>query len=217
MGLALTSDASGTSNKFDARIGLGSNAASQISDVAQKVAQAFIDNVFLKLRRPNPYEVGSILQQRSEIVPFKYSLHEGYEGLNAIEEKCAQALDRTKLPWSRNPSRVGYGIPLIEPGKTTNFYPDFLIWSDSHVFAIDTKGAHLHADAARKLVSIRSADERSVRVFVRFITEGLVDEAGARKDESGFTVWSFKPNGKRDFTHCDSIDDALKRCLRPDI
>ena len=217
LGLALTSDGSGAANKFDAKIGLGSNAASQISDVAEKVAQAFIDNVFLKLRRPNPYEVGSILQQRSEIVPFKYSLHEGYEGLNSVERKCAEALDRTKLLWCRNPSRVGYGIPLIEPGKTTNFYPDFLTWSDGNVFAIDTKGAHLHADAARKLVSIRPADDKSPRVFVRFITEGLVDEAGARKDESGFTVWSFKPSGKRDFTHCDTIDEALKRCLRPDI
>ncbi|RVL83945.1 hypothetical protein CN140_12470 [Sinorhizobium meliloti] len=217
LGLALTSDGSGTATKFDARIGLGSNAATQIADVAAKVAEAFIDNVFLKLRRPNPYRVGTILQQRSEIEPFQNALHEGYDGLNPIESKCAGAIDRTGLTWCRNPSRVGYGIPLIEPGKTTNFYPDFLVWSDGNIFAIDTKGAHLHADAARKLVSIRPSDENSPRVFVRFITEGLVDEAGARKDESGFTVWSFKPNGKTDFTHCESIDDALKRCLRPDI
>lgn len=105
----------------------------------------------------------------------------------------------------------------MEPGKTENFYPDFLVWSGNDVYAIDTKGSHLHADARRKLVQIRPADTTSPRVYVRFVSIGLVDEDGARKDSAGFTVWSFRPNGSRDFTHYDSVDEALVRCLKPDV
>jgi len=144
-------------------------------------------------------------------------VHDGYDGLNGDERNFAHALDRTKLTWCRNPSRTGYAIPLVEPGKTENFYPDFLVWSGNDVYAIDTKGSHLHADAMRKLVQIRPADATTPRVYVRFVSAGLVDEYGARKDPTGFTVWSFKPNGSRDFTHYDAVDDAVARCLKADV
>ncbi len=217
LGVAMTSSGDGTPTKFDAWIGLGSNAAVHIANVANEVAQAFVENVYLKLRKPNPYVVGPLLQQPESIVPFQHALHEGYEGLNQDELNFALALDRTDLVWCRNPPRTGYGIPLVEPGKTENFYPDFLMWSDNDVYAIDTKGPHLHSDAMRKLVQIRPAGPTSPRVFVRFVSAGLVDEDGAKKDSTGFTVWSFKPSGKRDFTHYDSVDAALARCLTPDV
>ncbi len=217
LGVATTSDSGGLPTKFDARVGLGSNAAVHIASVARQVAEAFVDYVFLELRKRNPYVVGPILQDSSRVVPFDNALHEGYEGLNPDELNFAHALDRTGLPWCRNPSRTGYGIPLVEPGKTEKFYPDFLVWSGSDVFAIDTKGAHLHSDAMRKLVRIRPADGTSTRVFVRFVSPGLVDEAGAKKDSTGFTVWSFKPNGNRDFTQYDSVDSAVARCLKADV
>jgi type III restriction enzyme len=118
--------------------------------------------------------------------------------------------------WCRNPSRTGYGIPLVEPGKTEHFYPDFLVWLGDDVYAIDTKGVHLHADAMRKLVQIRPASPMSPRVFVRFVSPGVVNEEGPEADSTGFTVWSFRPNGKREFTHYESIDEALARCLKPD-
>lgn len=216
LGVAATSDNGGSPTKFDARVGLGSNAAVHIATIARQVAQTFVDYVFLELRRSNPYLVGPILQEANKVVPFANALHEGYEGLNPDELDFAHALDRTALPWCRNPSRTGYGIPLVEPGKTEKFYPDFLVWSENDVFAIDTKGAHLHSDAMRKLVRIRPSGETSPRVFVRFVSPGLVDEDGAKRDSTGYTVWSFKPNGSRDFTHYDSIDEALSRCLRPD-
>ena len=217
LGLALTSSGDGQPTKFDAKIGLGSNAAHHVTTVASQVAAAFVDHVFLKLRNPNPYEVGPILQHEPNVVEFDNAIHAGYDSLSPQELNFASALDRTALDWCRNPSRTGYGIPLVAPGKTENFYPDFLVWSDGNVFAIDTKGAHLHADAMRKLVQIRPAAQDKPRVFVRFVTVGLVDEDGAKKDSTGFTVWSFKPNGGREFTHYDSIDDALARCLKPDV
>jgi type III restriction enzyme len=217
LGLAVTSSSDGTSNKFDARIGLGSPAAQHIATVAEQVADAFIENVYLKLRKPNPFTVGPILQNASDVVAFKNAVHKGYSGLNNDELPFALALDRTGLTWCRNPSRSGYSIPLVAPGKTENFYPDFLVWSGKNVFAIDTKGAFLHSDAMRKLVRIRASEGTAQKLFVRFVTPGLVDESGAKKDSTGFTVWSFKPNGKRDFTHYDSVDAALKRCLKPDV
>ena len=124
---------------------------------------------------------------------------------------------RSGLESCRNPSRSGYSIPIVSPGKTENFYPDFLVWSRRDVFAIDTKGAYLHSDAIRKLVQIRPSDGKATRLFIRFVTPGLIDESGAKKDSTGFTVWSFKPNGTRDFTHFDSVDEALKRCLKADV
>jgi type III restriction enzyme len=217
LGIALTSSGGGQPSKFDARVGLGSNAAVHIANVAAAVAQAFVEYVFLELRKPHPYVVGPLLQQEEDVDTFVNALHHGYAGLNPDERNFAQALDRVKkLVWCRNPSRTGYGIPLVEPGKTEKFYPDFLVWSGKDVFAIDTKGPHLHSDAMRKLVQIRPADQTSPRVFVRFVSPGLVDEGGAKKDSAGFTVWSFKPNGKRDFTHYDSVGKAVERCLKPD-
>ena len=217
LGVAMTSSGNGTPTKFDAWIGLGSNAAVHVANVANDVAQAFVENVYLKLRKPNPFVVGPLLQQPDGVIPFQHAIHEGYEGLNPDELNFAHALDRTKLLWCRNPSRTGYGIPLVEPGKTDNFYPDFLVWSENDVYAIDTKGAHLHSDAMRKLVQIRPAGSASPRVFVRFVSVGLVDEDGAKKDSTGFTVWSFKPSGRRDFTYYDSVDASVARCLKPDL
>lgn len=217
LGLATTSSSDGTPTKFDARVGLGSNAAIHITKVAHEVANAFVENVYLKLRKPNPYIIGSLLQQSENVIPFQHALHEGYEGLNPDELKFAYALDRTNLVWCRNVPRIGYGIPLIEPGKTENFFPDFLVWSGNDVYAIDTKGPQLHTDAMRKLIQIRPVAPTSPCVFVRFVSPGFVDEKGPQRDSTGFTVWSFNPNGRREFTYYDSIDQALARCLKPDL
>lgn len=217
LGIALTSSGDGKPTKFDARIGLGSNAAVHIASVAKDVAQAFVDHVYLKLSNPNPFVVGPLLQYEPNVVRFEHSIHDGYDGLNTVETQFAEALDRAKLPWCRNPSRIGYGIPLVKPGKTENFYPDFLVWSGDDVYAIDTKGSHLHTDAMRKLVQIRPAGPSTPRVFVRFVSPGLVDETGPKKDTSGFTVWSFKPDGSPAFTHYESVDEALTKAMKPDV
>jgi len=129
----------------------------------------------------------------------------------------AQAVDELELPWCRNPVTSVYGIPFIEPGNTKNFYPDFLVWSEGDVFAIHTKGSHLHADAARKLVEIKPAADVPTRVWVRFISDGHVNEAGAQADSSGFTAWSFKPSGAAQFVHCEDTASAVKECLKPGL
>lgn len=217
LGLVVTSNTDGSPSKFDARIGFGSRAALHIADVARDVGQIYTDEVYLKLRKSNPYEVGPVLVDPSSAEKFQNAVHDSYDGLNPLERKFARALDTLDLPWCRNPSRSGYAIPLIEPGKTKNFYPDFLIWSDGDVFAVDTKGSFLHADAARKLVDIRPAAGVSTRVWVRFVSDGLMTAAGPQAQTSGFTAWSFKPNGSARFTHCDDMVGAIKECLKPGV
>lgn len=219
LGVAVTSSADGTLTKFDARVGLTSPAATHISDVAKKVGDAFVDQVYLKLRVPNPFEVGPGLVNQGCEKKFKNAVHKAYDesDFNPFELACAEALDRRRLPWCRNPSRSGYSIPLPTPGKTLNFYPDFLVWGGKDVYALDTKGSHLHADAMRKLVSIKPANGSAARVFVRFISDGVVNENGPQPDSTGYTVWSVKPNGKPDFTHFDGLNEALECCLTPDV
>lgn len=219
LGVAVTAGSDPTLRKFDAKIGLGSAAAIHVADTARKVGDAFIDQIYLKLRGPNPYEVGPVMVTREGLHLFKHSLHKGYdaEEFNSFEIKFAKVLDKTKLAWCRNPSRSGYSIPLLEPGKTIQFFPDFLVWKKNDVFAIDTKGSHLHADAARKLVAIKPSNDSKIRVFVRFISDGVVDAKGPQPDSTGFTVWSFKPSGAPEFSHYDLLPDALEASLRADV
>lgn len=219
LGVAVTSGSDGKPTKFDARIGFASPAAEHVTDVARKVGEAFVDQIYLKLRGPNPYEVGPVLASPEAAKPFKKAVHKAYDegDFNAFEMNFAAALDKKGLPWCRNPSGSGYSIPLPTPGKTLNFYPDFLVWDGDDVYAIDTKGSHLHSDAARKLVSIKPAKGSNARVFVRFVSDGMVDKNGPQPDRTGFTVWSFKPNGEPEFTHYDSLPKALAGCLEADV
>ncbi len=218
LGVAITSNGDGNSTKFDARIGLTIRAAAHVEDIAEKVGQAFVRNVYLKLRRPNPYSVGPLLQSEEGLESFQNAMHEGYSDLNpSLELPFARAIDKTGLAWCRNPSQTGYSIPLVQPGKTVNFYPDFLIWKEKDIFAIDTKGSHLHADALRKLVAIRPAGEDTPRVFVRFVSNGLVNEDGPQGESTGYTAWTFAPTGEPRFTHRETLDQALEVCLIPDV
>lgn len=79
---------------------------------------------------------------------FKNSIHASYNGLNEFELEIAHALDRTGLTWCRNPSKVGYGIPLPRPsGSSSSFYPDFLLWKSGTIYFIESKGSHLLNEA----------------------------------------------------------------------
>jgi len=218
MGMVVTSNGDGTPGKFDAMIGLGSNAAEHIADVARKVGHSYVDKVYLKLTRPNPYEVGILTQAEDDVEPFPNAIHDGYSRLNkSLELPFAQALDACGHVWCRNPSQTGYRIPLIEPGRTKNFFPDFLVWLDDDVYSIDTKGSHLHEDARRKLVSIRPAVDGGTNLYVRFVSNGKVDEGGPTPDSTGYTAWTFKPSGDARFVHVDTLDEAVEACLKPNL
>jgi type III restriction enzyme len=211
LGITPTSD-----SKFDALIGVGSPAHTHIRNLAHEVVDVYLDNVYLKQRKPDPYTVGSILVRTSEMRTFKNAVHEGYDGLNTLEIDFAEAVDQIGLPWCRNPSRTGYGIPLITPGTTRTFYPDFLVWGDAEVFAIDTTGGHLLPEkAARKLLSIRRDPGVSPAITIRFISEGTWTAAMTQEDSLGYTVWEQGPSGERRAIRFDDIKAALQRAIRP--
>jgi len=207
--------ASTADGKFDARIGLGSPAFQHIATTAHNVVAAYLDNVTLAQNRVDPYTVGPILGRKDDLEPFDNALHVGYEGLNTLEREFAKALDATGLDWCRNPSQTGYGIPLITLGATSTFYPDFLIWREDEVLAVDTKGQHLLVDAAgRKLLAIRAAAGASTRLSIRFVSRGHFNEKIEQEDREGATLFSRREeDGKIRTTHVDSVADAVSALL----
>ncbi|EJK80901.1 hypothetical protein [Rhizobium sp. AP16] len=176
--------------KFDAKVGVGSNAYVSLTDGAAEVVDNYLRHAVIKQLKPNPYEIGDTLVRRSAMERFNNALHEGYDGLNPTELRFARALDETGLTWARNRSQTGYRIPLVTLGQTVWFFPDFLIWSDGTIICIDTKGAHLiEADARRKLLSILPHKDVPTTVQVKFVVEGKWKSDGTPDDAAGYSVW----------------------------
>ena len=198
--------------RFDALAGFGSSAHAQITKTAREIVDAYFDNVFLKQKRVDPYTVGPTFVRRESMVAFENALHAGYSDLNALEEEFGKALDLTGLTWCRNPPRSGYGIPLISIGSTRSFYPDFLVWRDSDVLAIDTTGNHLLREkTVRKLLSVAPPKGEAGRLVVRFVSPGKTDADLKEIDSAGFTIWGQKQDGTLRATHTETVDEAVKR------
>ena len=202
--------------KFDAMVGFGSRAQTQIARVAEDVVNAYIENVYLKQKAVDEYIVGPALVRRDEMESFENALHEGYSGLNDMEIKFARAIDATGLTWYRNPSRSGYNIPLISVGPTRNFYPDFLVWKGKDVFAIDTTGGHLLQEkTGRKLLSIAPAKATAGRLRVRLVSEGKWNAKVEQEDSEGFTVWGRKQDDTLRASYVGSVEAAVERAVTP--
>ena len=205
-----------SSPKLDALVGFGSPAAEHIADIADQIVNTYLDNVCITQRDDHPYTVSEQHVDLDNAVRFRNALHRAYDGLNPFEQQFAKALDKTGYAWARNIPRSGYGIPLITLGSTKNFYPDFLVWKDKSVFAIDTKGAHLLAEAAaRKLLRIEAPSRSSAKVKVRLVSEGRWNQTAQQVDDEGYTVWGVKQDGSRRLTTVDDLAAVLSRVLRP--
>lgn len=189
--VASTADA-----KFDAKVGLGSPAHKHIIDTAKNVVDAYVRDGVLVQSPVDPYVVGDAMCRPADVEPFDNAVHDGYDGLNPIEKTFAKAIDATGRVWCRNPSRTGYGIPLISLGPTKTFYPDFLIWDDDRVVAVDTKGAHLLLEAAgRKLLAVKANRHVDVALEIRFVSEGRFNEKVELLDNAGYSLWSRREDG----------------------
>lgn len=176
--------------KFDAKVGIGSIAYRGIADGAVSAVEEYLRYAVVKELKPNPYEVGSTLVRRSAMETYANALHEGYDGLNNLERRFAQAIDTTGLTWARNRSQTGYGIPLVTVGKTTQFFPDFLVWVGGKVLCVDTKGGFLaEGDARRKLLTIEQHPKVDTKVEVKFVTEGRWRHDGTQESPDGFSLW----------------------------
>lgn len=180
--------------KFDALVEINSLAAAHVREIAAEVVSAYIEHSRLLQNDDDPpYAVGPVAINPADAVTFANALHGHYSGLNNLELDIARALDRTQRVWSRNPEGSGYFIPLLDRGSTATFWPDFLIWIDRTVVAIDTKGNHLLSeDSRRKLFDIDSTGERA-RIALRLISAGQwnIAQTGqiGKHGADGYTVW----------------------------
>jgi type III restriction enzyme len=203
--------------KFDALIELTSAAADHVRAVARSTVEAYIAHSRIFQNDFDvPYSVGPVAIDRSDAVAFGKALHGAYSGLNLLELKFARALDRTQRVWARNPKNSGYYVPLLDMAAAATYWPDFLVWVDKTVVAIDTKGDHLLADASiAKLFDIDTLGEPS-KVVLRLISEGesIVLPTGQinRVGKHGFTVWSWK-NGRVAANHAGDEKSAVSMAL----
>lgn len=176
--------------KFDAKVGVGSTAYASLTDYAAEAVDEYLRHAVVKQLKPKPYNIGSTLVRRGTMKTFENALHEGYDDLRPFELRFARAIDETGLPWARNRSQTGYKIPLVSLGQTVWFFPDFLVWSGDRVLCVDTKGNHLvEGDARRKLLSIQPHKDVSTTVEVKFVTEGTFKADGTPDGKEGFSVW----------------------------
>jgi len=112
--------------KFDALIGFKSNVYGQIVKVTDEVIDIYLKNSQLEPSESELYTVSdSLLYNLSTTINFNNSIHEKYSQLNKLEIEFARELDKSGFKWCRNPSRIGYAIPLITLGSTRIFIPIF--------------------------------------------------------------------------------------------
>jgi len=176
--------------KFDARVGVGSSAYSTLTDNADEAVDEYLRNAEIKLLLPKPHGIGSTLVRRGGMETFKNALHEGYDDLNDFERRFARALDDTGRPWVRNRSQTGYKIPLISLGPTVWFFPDFLVWAGDTVICVDTKAGHIvEGDGRRKLLAVKPHKKVPTTIEVKFVTEGRWKSDGTPDGNDGFSIW----------------------------
>jgi type III restriction enzyme len=203
--------------KFDALVEINSAAATHVRQIAGEVVSAYIDHSRLLQNDDDPpYAVGPVPVNPSDAVNFSNALHSAYSGLNTFELAIARTLDRTQRVWCRNPEGSGYFIPLLDRGSTATFWPDFLVWVDRTVVAIDTKGDHLISeDSRRKLFDIEGTGDRA-RIALRLITEGQWNVAPSgqvgKHGEDGYTVWRWA-SGRLHAIKCEDARSAVDAAL----
>lgn len=203
--------------KFDALIELGSPADTHVHRVADETVRIYLQNVVLKQNLHNPYVVGDVMVDLTSAEKFEHSLHPAYSGLNkTLELPFARELDRQRVRWCRNPSQSGYPIPLLSPGQSTNFYPDFLVWKGKYVFALDTKGEHiLETEIGRKLLAVVPHPKAKVSLLVRLISNGTWDKTPQRISGEGYTVWALGQANSLKPVNVATMAEAVKASLQP--
>jgi len=199
------------SPKFDALVEYNSNAASYIKEEAGKVAEIYRQNSNIVQNPMDAVTIGEVFIG-DDSVEFKNSVHAKYSDFNKFELEFAKELDKTGLIWMRNPKNGFLKIKLLDGKGTDNFNPDFLVWTDKTIYALDTKGNHLiHTDSGRKLFHIdKVCDGKDL--FIKLISEKKYNDHGQVIDNNGFTVWLVK-QGKIAPIACSTIREAVNTCI----
>lgn len=178
--------------RFSRRIYIGSRAAKQLEDVADQLVKQFLEYTEIAATPDEPKKVGEAPFDINSNVVFNNAIHPAYSGLNPDEIDCASAIDGLGWNWYRNPANGGLHLPLLIPGKTRNFFPDFIIWTDNTTWLVDPKGANLIKEAAgRKLMTVEPVVGQ-IPVKVCLITQGKWDKDFNQLSNDGVTAWRLK-------------------------
>ncbi len=198
--------------KFDALVEYNSKAANYIRQIASKVTNIYRERSRIVQAPFDQQEIGAVFDG-SDSKAFSNGIHPRYGDFNGFELKFAEELDKIGLPWMRNPKDGYLQIPLLDGKGTATFNPDFIVWTDNTIFALDTKGKHLIMDESqRKLFYIEKVGGDGPDISVKFITEKKYDETGKVLDNNGFTVWLVK-QGQVKAECCTLLSDAAKICV----
>lgn len=199
--------------KFDVRVQVRSNAEVAVKELAEKIGSAYYEHSELIYEDSDPFAFGPMRVVKDGAMKFINSLYPQYGKMDTEEAAFARGLDLANVTWHRNPVSGGYSIPLLTPGDTANFFPDFLAWKGSKVFAIDTKGKHLLTEALlRKMFDI--SDGEKSRVHVRFVVKGKQEALNGRTViKEGYTIWRVK-NNQTVAVYRDTMAKAVAECLK---
>lgn len=199
--------------KFDVRVQVRSNAEVAVRELAEKIAAAYYEHSELIYEDSDPFVFGPMRVVKEGAMSFTNSLYPHYGKMGAEEAAFARGLDAANVTWHRNPVSGGYSIPLLTPGDTANFFPDFLAWKGNKVYAIDTKGRHLLTDALlRKMFDISDGEKN--RIHVRFVVKGKQDSLNGRTlSKEGYTIWRVK-NNQTVAVYKDTMAKTVAECLK---
>ena len=200
-----------STKKFDALIEYNSNAASYIKNEAKKIADIYRRNSVIMQNPLDVIPIGEVFIS-DDSKDFKNAVHSSYSDFNNFELEFARELDSRNVLWMRNPVNGFLKIPLLDGKGTDTFNPDFIVWKDEAIIALDTKGNHLIAeDSNRKLFCIEKACEGK-DLIVKLISERRYNERQDVIDTTGYTVWMIKQGNVSPIT-CSTLKEAVNICL----
>lgn len=200
------------SSKFDALIEYNSNAALYIKDEAKKVADVFRKQSVIIQNPADTTIIGEVFITENNCKEFNNSVHSKYSDFNNFEFDFAIELDKLGLSWMRNPQNGFLKIKLLDGKGTDTFNPDFIVWKEKVILALDTKGSHLiESDSRRKLFEIdKTCNGKDL--FIKLISEKKYNEQGQVIDNKGYTVWLVK-QGRVYPINCSTIKEAVGLCV----
>lgn len=199
--------------KFDALIEYSSNATTHVRDYAKKIAEVYRDKAVIVQNALDTIEVGEVFVGRNSY-EFSNSVHPRYSDFNSFELNFAKELDKCGHKWLRNPKSGFFEIPLLDGKGTDNFNPDFVVWTDDTIYALDTKGSHLiQTDSERKLFYIENVCSEGLKLEIRLISEYKYNDKGEIIEKTGYTVWKVK-QGKVAPIHCNTLEDTINACFK---
>lgn len=193
--------------RLAAMVDLGSTACLRADELAQKLSDIYEEGVSIVIDKNSRYLIGEY-QPHKNITSFSNAIHAGYDGLNGDELACAQALDKSKVPWARNKPPTGYFIPLPLAGTARRFFPDFIAFQKNVIWLIDPKGAHILKDSIRNKLLFIDKKVGAPEIRVVLISKGKYDNTAKQLSSTGVTVFR-KRSGNSQVEHFDNYESCI--------